>query len=66
MKPYVDQGRCIGCGACVKVCPITPKVVELKDVKDGKRAVIVHPELCDLGRACERACPTKAFKFVRD
>lgn len=47
------------------VCPLTPKVIELREVEGkGKKAVAVHPETCDGGGACVHACPTGAFRLV--
>ena len=65
MKPEIDLEKCIGCGGCVAVCPLTPKVIELREVEGkGKKAVAVHPETCDGGGACVHACPTGAFRLV--
>jgi ferredoxin len=67
MRPSVDELKCIGCGACFKVCPVKPKVMELREVEGkGKKSVIAHPEVCDFGGACVRACPTGAFQLVKD
>lgn len=54
----VDQELCIGCGACVNLCP---EIFELQD--DGKSRVITKNECkkCD----CEIAinsCPVGAIK----
>jgi len=52
MRPSVDQSKCNGCGACFKVCPVKPEVMEIIEIEGkGEKAVIVHPEACDLGEA---------------
>ena len=66
MRPYVDEDKCVGCGACFDVCPVEPKVMELKSTKKGVKSAIVNPEACDFGAACERVCPTGAFRLVSD
>jgi ferredoxin len=64
MKPFVEAEKCIGCGACVKVCPLKGKVIAMKDINGKKKACVLDAGSCDLGRACEMVCPTKAFKFI--
>jgi ferredoxin len=64
MKPFIETDKCIGCGACVKVCPMKGKVIAMKDINRSKKACVLDADSCDLGRACERVCPTKAFKFI--
>ncbi len=63
MNPTIDSLRCIGCGACVKVCPLKDVVIRMTGEGDDRKAVVLDADLCDRGRACERACPTKAFTF---
>jgi len=58
MKPKVDQEKCIGCGACVALCPDTFELGE-----DGKS----HPktESCE-GCDCQAAvanCPVGAISL---
>ncbi len=66
MRPLVDESKCIGCGACFKVCPVIPKVMEIREVEGkGKKSMIIHPEACDFGGACVRACPTEAFRLAK-
>jgi ferredoxin len=62
MKVFVDKEKCIGCGACVAVCP---DVFELKD--DGKSHVI-SSEACEKTCDCEEAasiCPVEAIKVTK-
>jgi len=52
----VDQGKCIGCGACAATCPASFKL------ENGK-AIPVKPEVEEL--ACEKeaeaGCPVQAI-----
>jgi len=55
----IDKGLCIGCEACVKLCPqkilyIEPGTTKC-EVKDESK--------CDRRRGCEKACPTTAIKI---
>lgn len=54
----VDQELCIGCGACVNLCP---EVFELQD--DGKSRVIIKNgcKECDYEIAVN-SCPVGAIK----
>jgi len=63
MPPTVDAKKCIGCGACVSVCPAQPKVFELKDTKEGSKSQVTNPEACIECGACEASCPTNAIKL---
>ena len=64
---FIDEGRCIGCGACLRACPLTPEmpVVHYKIV-DGRRVYLK----CDLckdrveGPICVEVCPAGALTFV--
>ena len=54
-KVVVDAEKCIGCGACVNVCPSS--VFELKDGK----SVVVNEKDCIACHSCEGVCPTGAI-----
>lgn len=56
-KPKVDQDTCIGCGACVAICP---DVFELGD--DGK-SYVKNPGACDKCdcQAAADSCPVSAI-----
>lgn len=52
-KPFVDQSKCIGCGACYRICAHEGPVI-----KNGK-AAIDHNRCVGCGR-CIAACPKDA------
>jgi NAD-dependent dihydropyrimidine dehydrogenase PreA subunit len=53
----IDSDKCIGCGACVEICP--KKILYIRDnilkVTDEKK--------CDKLKGCENVCPTAAIKI---
>lgn len=73
----IDEGKCIGCGRCFRVCP--RGVLELVGLDDegGRIALdpdgeeeeeyekkvmtIAHQELCIGCTACSRICPKKCY-----
>ncbi|VVB67900.1 Ferredoxin [Candidatus Norongarragalina meridionalis] len=57
MKPFVDQNKCIGCGACAALCP---DVFEMGS--DGKSHVknAAGCAKCDCKRAAD-SCPVGAI-----
>lgn len=73
----IDEGKCIGCGRCFRVCP--RGVLELVGLnEDGERVsvdpddddaeeyekkvmTIAHRELCIGCTACSRICPKKCY-----
>ncbi len=50
-RPYVNERRCLACGACLAVCPANPCVFELEEA-----ALTVHPEACTGCGRCMQAC----------
>jgi thioredoxin reductase/NAD-dependent dihydropyrimidine dehydrogenase PreA subunit len=56
--PLIDAGRCLGCHACVDVCPFDVLSVE-KHV-----AVVVRPDECCGVAACEQACPNGSLRLA--
>jgi heterodisulfide reductase subunit A len=56
----VHEKKCMGCGACVAAC--TYGALELRDTKQGKKAV-VNPVLCKGDGLCNAKCPTGAISL---
>jgi ferredoxin len=55
-KITVDQGKCIGCGACAATCP---EAFELKDGKAHPKKANVDKLTCE--KAAESGCPVGAI-----
>ncbi|MDP2948266.1 MAG: 4Fe-4S dicluster domain-containing protein [Chloroflexota bacterium] len=64
---FIDEDRCIGCGACLRACPLTPEMQVVYDkIVDGRR-VYYKCDLCKdraEGPICVEACPAGALTFV--
>ncbi len=52
----LDQGRCIGCGLCVEVCPHA-----VFSIVDRIASIDARDRCMECG-ACKRNCPAKAIK----
>ena len=64
MPTEIDAEKCIGCGACVSVCPANPNVYEIKDTDKGKKAQVKNKDACIECGACVTSCPVQAIKMV--
>ena len=51
----VDVDKCIGCGECVDVCPVS--VYEM----EGGKSVVVSPDECIGCESCVEICPEGAI-----
>lgn len=58
MSIKIDENKCVGCGACVEVCP-----GNLIKIKDSKKAGIKHIRDCWGCTSCIKECPKGAIKF---
>ncbi len=58
LHPVIDAARCIGSGACARVCP-----EQALGIVNGK-AVLINPASCIGHGACETACPMSAIQLV--
>ncbi len=60
MRAYIDEDACIGCGACVDICP---EVFEM----DGDVAVVKTGELLEeyeeKAEEAADSCPTEAIEL---
>jgi NAD-dependent dihydropyrimidine dehydrogenase PreA subunit len=64
----VVDDNCIGCGICVKRCPVDAlKIIDIKDekAKKEKKTLIVDLDKCIGCGVCERFCPKKSIKMER-
>ena len=58
MIAYVDQEKCIGCGACVEICPMDV----FRQDDDTNQSVVRYPEDCQTCYSCELECPGSAIR----
>ena len=56
----IDEEKCIGCGACVELCP---KKILYIDEKSGK-CKVTDESKCDRLRGCVKVCPVDAIKII--
>ncbi len=60
--PIVNEHECIGCGKCVKVCPV--EAISLTEPKDNQPKVAqINEDICLGCGVCVRNCPTKAISL---
>ncbi len=59
IHPYIDQGKCIGSGACIKACP-EKDIIGLS----GGKGKIINASHCVGHGACAAACPMGAITLV--
>ena len=65
-KPEFSENDCVGCLACVEVCPA--RAIDFVDDKAKKlRTLTHHQELCIFCQQCERACITeRGIKLTKE
>ena len=57
--PHIDVDHCIGCGACVDVCPEGDVLAVI-----GGKAAIANGHKCIGHGLCAEACPVGAIEIV--
>lgn len=60
---YIDQERCIGCGACQMYCPFSVPKIDEKAAKSTKCNLCMERVRNGLVPACAKACATGAITF---
>jgi len=65
-KPQYYQDDCVGCLACLEVCPA--RAIEYVDDRENKvRTLTHHQDICIYCQQCERACITeKGIKLTKE
>ncbi len=52
----VDADKCIGCGACVDVCPSS-----VFEMDDSGKSKVINESACVACMSCVGVCPTEAI-----
>lgn len=56
-KAFVDQGYCVSCGSCLKVCP-----VHAIEIIDGITAQVDFEKCIGCGK-CAKECPASVIEI---
>jgi len=56
----IDEELCIGCGACVELCP--KKILYIDESSD--KCKVRDESKCDRLRGCVKICPVEAIKII--
>ncbi len=58
VRPYINKGKCTGCGLCVKSCPVEAMVLK-------KRVPLIDYKECIECFCCHELCPQMAITLRR-
>lgn len=53
----IDSEKCIGCGACVEICP--KKILYIRN----NVCEVTDERKCDKLKGCEKVCPVEAIQI---
>lgn len=59
----VDEKRCIGCNACVRVCPVHANITRLKENTMDEFVTVIDPEACINCGECVKICRHSARNY---
>jgi len=59
-RPYILAERCVKCGICVKMCPVTPKAVDWHDGNKSNPPSYKY-DRCIRCYCCQELCPERAI-----
>ncbi|MBA4347371.1 MAG: hypothetical protein C0413_00760 [Clostridiales bacterium] len=60
-RPYIVAQRCVKCGICVKMCPVTPKAVDWHDGNKSNPPGYQY-DRCIRCYCCQELCPERAIQ----
>jgi len=60
-RPYILAERCVKCGICVKMCPVTPKAVDWHDGNKSNPPSYQY-DRCIRCYCCQELCPERAIQ----
>lgn len=64
-KPKIDPSKCIGCGACVDICPSDALSIK-DDLTKGIRYINLFIGRCTYCGRCQDICPVEAIKLTNE
>jgi uncharacterized protein (DUF362 family)/NAD-dependent dihydropyrimidine dehydrogenase PreA subunit len=59
-RPVIVEAKCVRCGVCVKMCPVSPKVVDWHD-DDKTKPPSYDYDRCIRCYCCQECCPEGAI-----
>ena len=64
MQIFIDEDKCIGCGACRKSCPKGPRIYSIEEKEGRDVAVVLDPSYCLGCRICTTVCRVDAITLI--
>ena len=64
-KVCIDTSKCVGCNACVRVCPVLDANVAKAD-STGRLVITIDDKRCIKCGACIKACTHEARSYEDD
>lgn len=63
-KPIIDKSKCIKCGVCINICPVSPKALDWNNGNKTKPPVYDYRK-CIRCYCCQEVCPHSAIKIKK-